>query len=182
MAGHPAGRGPKPGAARLALDFVINGVALRPDRTTAGGDLSRAGLARLAGWRRLLRRLPAGCRYWRAADPHVVCFDGQLDIFACRDRYLDLDRQWGTELLLAERDATLQWLDIRIVDGLYAAGNYYDRFLEAIGQRLGQPSRNGRRHTLWRTADLQVEARLSADALDARFRLDWQAAAAGPAD
>jgi hypothetical protein len=161
----------------VELDIAINGVVLRPgDRATAD-ELARAGLVRLSAWRHLLyralRRLPAGGEYWLAADPHVVCFAGQVDIYACRDRYLDQDRRWGTELVLCARDGRIRWLDIRVLEGVYAAGNYYERFRDAVRERFGEPDRNGRRQTVWQRRPLQVAANLSADALDAVFHLEW---------
>ncbi len=166
----------------MDLAIATQGMVLRPGQAVTSDILARAGLVRVPGWRCLLRRLPAGLRYWEAADPRLSCFDGELDIFACRDSYLDWDRKWGTALLLGERDDRIQWLDIRILEGVYAAGNYYDRFLDSANRRFGRPERNGRRQTIWQTDLLRVEATLSADGLNAVFHVERLAAGCGHAD
>lgn len=158
----------------MDLDIVVNGTTLHPGRQLTAGQLTQAGLVKLPRWRRLWRRLPPDLHYWEADNPHVLCFAGQLEIFACHDRYLDPDRRWGTALLLGERDDTLRRLDIRINDGRYAAGNYYDCFLDVARERFGPPQRNGRRQTIWLRQPLQIEASLSADAMNAIFRLTWR--------
>jgi hypothetical protein len=156
------------------MDIIVNGVPLHPRRIIADDDLKRADLAPIPRWRCFLRRLPGGFRYWEASDPHIVCFDGKLDIFACRDSYLDPDRKWSTALMLRMRDSLVQELSIRIIDGVYAAGNYYSSFYDIITERIGKPLRNGRRQAAWETNRIQIEATLSPDALDALFRLAWQ--------
>lgn len=158
----------------MKLDIAVNGVELQPGQEIVEDDLQRAGMKRLPGWRCLLRRLPSGFRYWEATDPRIVCFAGQLDIFACRDSYLDEDRKWGTALMLSEHEGRLQWLNIRIIDGVYAAGNYYNSFYDSAAERFGQPGRNGRRQAAWQLDDLRIEANLSDDAKNAVFLLAWQ--------
>lgn len=159
----------------MDMQITINSVALQPDQALAEDALIRAGLSRLSLLRMRLRRLPGGFQYWEAANPRVSCFDGQVDIYACRDGYLDPDRRWKTSLLLCERQGRLQWLELRVLEGVYAAGNYYDRFQETAGEKLGPPDRTQGRQVLWRSHPVEVSASLSADAETAIFRLVWQA-------
>jgi hypothetical protein len=158
----------------MDMTITINGVALQPDQTLAAEALASAGLSRLSLLRARLRRLPGGFQYWEAANPRVSCFDGQVDIYACRDGYLDPDRRWKTSLLLCERQERLQWLELRVLEGVYAAGNYYDRFQETAGSKLGPPDRTQGRQVLWRSPPVEVSASLSTDAETAIFRLVWQ--------
>lgn len=157
----------------MELELSINGVSLPAGRVLAVSDLQRAGLARVPRWRRLLRRLPPGCEYWEAADPHVACFGGLVEVFACRDGYLDPDRQWRTTLLLGRRADRLASLQIRVIDAVYAAGTFHERFVEAARDRLGEPASNGRRRCSWLLEGLQASSELSDDALNTLIHLAW---------
>jgi hypothetical protein len=164
----------------VEVDLSVNGIVLCSGRELDGGDLKRAGLIRLPAWRRLLRRLPPGCEYWEASDPRVACFDGQVEIFACRDGYLDPDRQWRTALLLGQRAGRLVSAQIRVIDAVYAAGTFHERFIAVARDRLGEPARNGRRKCDWRLAGLHVSSELSGDALHTLISLAWHEPGADP--
>jgi hypothetical protein len=164
----------------VEVDLAVNGIVLRSGRDLDVRDLRRAGLIRVPAWRRLLRRLPPGCEYWEASDPRVACFDGQVEIFACRDGYLDPDRQWRTALLLGRRAGRLASAQIRVIDAVYAAGTFHERFIAAARDRLGEPTRNGRRKCDWRFAGLHVSSELSGDALHTLMSLAWHEAGAEP--
>lgn len=160
----------------MDLPLVINGTALQSGQVITADKLVGARLRRVSTWRRLCRRLPADARYWAGKDPRVALFDGGIEIYACRHSYLNLDRQWRTALLLSERQGRLVWLDVQIIDGVYAATNLYERFLDAASAQLGHPDHNGDHEAVWQRPTLQVRASLAADLLHSSFRLEWPGA------
>jgi len=154
-----------------ALDIVVNGEPIRPGGSVQVDSLRRAGLGKIPGWRRWLRRLPGGFGYWQAADPRVNCFDGGVEIYACRHDYLDHDRRWGTDCLVRLQGDRIVDLEFRIIEGVYAAGNLFDRFVDAGSGVLGEPDERDGGFAKWRHDDFHVEAELADDTRNARFRV-----------
>ncbi|HOX27130.1 MAG TPA: hypothetical protein PLL30_15530 [Candidatus Krumholzibacteria bacterium] len=156
----------------MALQFTVNGVRIAPGEPAAEEDLARAGLSRLAQWHRLVRRLPNDCQYWEAADPRVSCFDDEVEIYPCRHSYLDADRQWGTGCLVRVCGGRVVGIEVRVIEGVYAAGNLFERFVDAGRQRLGDPDRGEGREYEWRRESVRVAAMLAAEGLTALFKVD----------
>jgi len=154
------------------LRIEVNGVGLSPGAVSVPTDLAAAGLERLAPWHRWLRHLPPHCQYWEAADPRVVCFDGEVEIYPCRHSYLDRDRQWGTGCLVRLHEGRVAGIEVRIIDGVYAASNLYARFLEAGVRWLGEPDRAESRLAEWSRGQVTVAAMLAEDAMSALFRVE----------
>jgi hypothetical protein len=154
------------------LQLDINGVRLRPGDAPDRETLRQAGLGKLPPWRRWMRRLPGGSRYWTADDPRVTCFDGSLEIYPCRDSYLDPDRRWGTRCLVRMDGETIQEVAIEVVEGVYAAGNLFDRFLENARKVLGEPAASRRRAT-WQAREHRVAASLDREGVNAVFRWEY---------
>ncbi len=155
----------------MILEVQVNGTALAPGAAMDPEALAAAGLARLAAWRRLLRRLDRACGYWEAADPRVTVFGGQVEIYPCKHGFLDPDRRWGTGCLVTVRDARITGVELRVIEGVYAASNLFDRFVDAATERLGEPGATGRRHRQWRVPAGQLVAELDRSRLNATFRL-----------
>jgi hypothetical protein len=167
---------PTTGEPTLELRVAVNGLSLAPGQIIDTALLGRAGFTRLPAWRRWLRRLPGGFGYWEAIDPTVHCFDGAVEIYASRQGYLDPDRQWGTALLLCEENGRVQWFDIRVIEGVYSACNFYERFVEAASRQLGEPDQHLDQDSAWQRNGLSVAAHLSDDALHASFHVEWAGA------
>jgi hypothetical protein len=157
----------------MDLPIVINGTDLRSGQVITPDELMRARLRRLPRWRRIYGRLPGGASYWIGKDPRIAFFDGSIEIYACRHSYLDIDRQWRTALLLSEREGHLEWLDVQIIDGVYAATNLYERFRDSAAIHLGNPDRDDENEVIWQRPTLHVRACLAPDLLHSSFRLEW---------
>lgn len=152
--------------------FAINGVEIVPGRKARLDDLEKAGLGPASLWRRLRRRAGYRDGRWEAADARVVCFDGAVDIYPCRHSYLDRDRRWGTGCVVKLDEDTVRGLEIRVTEGVYAAGNLFDRFVDAVGRDLGEPDHRGRRTAEWRRDGMRIRARLDDEAMNAVFEVD----------
>lgn len=155
----------------MSLEVLVNGAALAPGASIEPGALDAAGMVRVTVWRRLLRRLARRHRHWEAADPRITIFDGQVEIYPCRHGYLDPDRRWGTACLVSLEGARIAAVELRVIEGVYAASNLFDRFVEAATERIGPPQAEGRRQVRWRAPSGQITAELDPDLLNATFRL-----------
>lgn len=142
----------------MDLSFLVNGVTLQPGTTTPDNVLRQAGLTPMNTWQRLVRRLPASSGYWEADDPHVECFGGEVSIYPCRHGYLDRDRRWGTSCQIRTNGSDLTGIEVRVLDGVYAASNLYDRFIDAVREQFGEPQDEDRGTSLWRRNGIQVRA------------------------
>ena len=163
----------------MDLGLTINDTALAPGGSIADDLLSAAGLGRMSAWRRVMLRLGSQQRYFEARDPRVACFDGEVEIYPCRHGYLDPDRRWGTSCLVGLRDQALSLVEFRVIEGVYAASNLYDRFVDSAGARLGAPTRDERRLHAWRLNGLAITAELDRERLNAVFRVELVGAGAG---
>jgi hypothetical protein len=155
----------------VRLEVQINGTALAPGAAIDPAVLATAGLARVAAWRCLWRRLDRRFRHWEAADPHITAFDGQVELYPCKHGFLDPDRRWGTGCLVTVQDTRIATVELRVIEGVYAASNLYDRFVDAATARLGEPGTVGRRRRQWSLAAGQLVAELDRSRLNATFRL-----------
>lgn len=154
------------------LHLTVNSEPLELGGPVRPDNLGRAGLGKIPVWRRWLSRLPRGFGYWQAADPLVSCFGGEVDIYACRQDYLDEDRRWRTHCLVRSRGNRIVGVEIRIIEGVYAAGNLFDRFVDAGCDLVGEPDRRDDGFAEWRRDGLLIDAELAADLRNARFRLE----------
>jgi len=152
------------------LQVTVNGVDLRLGDAARPEDLNRAGLGKVPLWRRWIRGGGDVC--WQAADPRVVCFDGSVEIYPCRHGYLDPDRRWGTACVVAIEDHRVERVEIRVIDGKYAAGNLFGRFVEAGCEMLGEPAQRDPGMASWRPNGWLVEAVMAPDAVNAAFHLE----------
>jgi hypothetical protein len=155
----------------VRLELTVNGTELHPGSDVADERLSAAGLGRVSAWRRLMLRLGGDCRYWEARDPRIGCFDGAVEIYPCRHGYLDPDRQWSTGCLIAKRKHRLTIVEFRVIEGVYAASNLFERFIDTANMRLGPPTRSARRRQAWDLPSLAITAELDRERLNATFRI-----------
>jgi hypothetical protein len=153
----------------VSLTVEINDVALCLGQAVEEAALRRAGLCRVAAWRRWLCGGAGTGTPWTARDPWVVCFEGAVEIYPCRHGYLDPDRQWGTASTVHVDGDMVRQLEIRVIDGKYAAGNLFDRFVEACATRIGAPQLQENGLVAWRPGGWRVEARFASDLRNASF-------------
>lgn len=156
----------------MRVGFTVNGVELCPGTPLSEGALRGAGLGRLAPWRRLLRGLSLRHVFWEVGDPRVECFDGAVQVYPCRHGYLDPDRRWGTSCLVQVRGDALTAVEVRVIDGVYAAGNLYDRFVDVCREHLGEPRDEQRDVSRWALDSCVVFAGYQHHDHSAVFRID----------
>jgi hypothetical protein len=155
----------------VSLQVTVNGVELCLDDPLRPEDLSRAGLGKVPLWRRWLRGAQGGGQCWEANDPRVICFDGSVEIYPCRHGYLDPDRRWGTGCAVVTDNGRIERLEIRVIDGKYAAGNLFGRFVDAGCRLLGEPEFRDDGEADWRPDGWHVKAVMAPDAVNAAFRI-----------
>ncbi len=155
----------------MDLTIAVNGVELRLGDPVRPDDLSKAGLGKVPRWKRLLRGQSGTDQWWRADDPRVICFDGSVEIYPCQHGYLDPDRRWGTGCLVATSNGRVDRVEIRVIDGKYAAGNIFGRFVDAGCQLLGEPESRFDGEAVWRPNGWHVDAIMEPDAVNVAFHL-----------
>lgn len=156
----------------MELGFQVNGVRLDPGAATVDSHMREAGLCRLGLWQRLTHRVPRGATCWEAADPLVECFDGQLSIYPCLDGYLTPDRRWHTRCVVLADGPRLTGVEVQVIEGVYAAGNLYDRFLDIGVEHLGPPQDEGHGNSFWQHDGRLVTARYDRHLFNAVFRVE----------
>lgn len=156
----------------MELGFRVNGVQLDPGAAALESQLREAGLCRLGLWHRLTHRIPRGAACWEAADPLVECFDGRLSIYPCLDGYLTPDRRWHTRCTAMASGQQLTGVEVQVLEGVYAAGNLYDRFLDAGVEQLGPPRDEGHGVTMWKHDGCLVTASYDRHLFNAVFRVE----------
>lgn len=133
--------------------------------------LRNAGLSMIPPWRRIIRRLPGAFRYWEGVDPLVTCFRGSVEIYPCRHGYLNRDRRWGTSCIVRTLERHVSGIEIRVHDGIYAAGTLFERFVEAGRKSLGNPRIEQDHVVEWLRSTTQVYARYNEKGHSAVFRI-----------
>jgi hypothetical protein len=153
---------------KMDLQLIINGIVFRLGDSENSEALTEAGFRRPNLIARLLRRV----RY-RAPNCSLSCFDEAFDLYPCTDGYLDLDRQWRTEAELTYAEGRLVGIRFRVIEGRYAAPNYFDRFCELCVERFGDPDPASDAHGAlrWQENGKRLICSLDENAINAAF--DW---------
>lgn len=155
----------------MDLLVTVNDVELRLGDPVSSDDLDRAGLCKVPLWRRWLRGGSGNGTCWQASDPRVACFDGSVEIYPCQHGYLTPDRRWGTGCLVNAVDGRLERVEIRVIDGKYAAGNIFGRFVDAGCSLLGEPVVRDDGEAVWQPHGWRVDAVMEPDSVNAVFKL-----------
>jgi hypothetical protein len=152
--------------------FSINGITFDTGVAMSTDDLREAGFRRMPLWKRWIQRRPRHENIWHLANPRVQCFDGALEIYPCLDGYLDPDRRWETSCRIEVQDERIARIVIEVVDGVYAAGNFFERFLEAARSTFGEPATRHKREAGWDLPGRRVHARYDRHQYLAAFSLE----------
>jgi hypothetical protein len=152
----------------MELELVINGVQFRLGDSEDKESLNGARFRRPGLFTRLVQR-----DVYRAHNCTLTCFDESFDLYPCVDGYLDYDRQWRTEAELVFAQGRLVGVHFRVIEGRYAAPNYFDRFLDLCLERFGEPRPDpGDPGALrWQQNGKRLVCSLDEDAINADF--DW---------
>ncbi|MFO7654912.1 MAG: hypothetical protein R6X25_14005 [Candidatus Krumholzibacteriia bacterium] len=160
----------------MSIDLEINGLQVRLGDPEGPAALRQAGFRSPPVWRRLLLRDSDRSR-WVANNCTVTAWDGALSLYPCIDRYLNHDRRWQTRAGLVYAAGCLEEVSFEVIEGKYAAPNYFDLFQDLCSRDLGDPlHHNGR--LVWKNGRALAEGELSLDGLNALFH--WRLAAADP--
>lgn len=158
----------------MELYFNINGTRLDLGTVIDPGKLKIAGFSEVSLLKRLRLRIPGGVKVWQAADPRVHCFGEQIEIYPCRDSYLDPDRRWRTKCSITINQDRLVALEAEIIDGVYAAGNMFERFQEVSGEWWGRPTMQERRQFEWQHGPVVIAGTLDRQSCHAVFSWNIQ--------
>jgi hypothetical protein len=155
----------------MDIDLAINGTDFRLGDRDDAERLAEAGFRRPNPLQRLLLREGRHERRYGSDDCTVSCFREAFDLYPCTDGYLDRDRQWRTGATLVYQQGSLVAVRFRVIEGRYAAPNFYDRFLELCERYLGEPSWQEYRNFVWNGDGVALVCSLDDTAQNAAF--DW---------
>jgi|GEM_PF-2202021 len=153
----------------MDLSFDINGTRLDLGSAADPSAFKSAGFSELSLLKRLRLRLPGGVKIWQVENPRVLCFGEQVEIYPCLDSYLDPDRRWRTQCSLTINQDRLVGLEAEIIDGVYAAGNMFERFQEVSAEWWGRPTVQERRQFEWHQGPAVVTGTLDRQSRHAIF-------------
>ncbi len=142
------------------------GDALPPEACAAAG--LRPGSLR----GRLADRLGLAVDRLEARDCTVALFDGDVRIYPCIDGYINRDRQWRTAVNLVVREGRLLSVEVRVIEGRYAAPEFVDRFVAACDARWGESQAVDRHTRRWRNGVAHFLSHLQPDGRNAVFLVE----------
>jgi hypothetical protein len=155
----------------MKVDVKINHQKFQLGEPLDQDRLERAHFKKVPVVQKLIHRSPLLEKEFIARDCTLSCFDGNFELYPCRERYLDPDRQWKTAVNLFYRDQKLRRVLIQVLDGCYAAPNFLTRFREVCESELGEPRVERRFMTRWEHEDLAVATILKNDGHNATVLL-----------
>jgi hypothetical protein len=153
----------------MNIDLAINGVSLHLGDRNDADLLAEIGFRRLNPLQRLIQREGWHQRRYHTIGCTVSCFGESFDLYPCTDGYLNRDRQWRTAAMLIYDRERLVGVSFRVIEGRYAASNYYDRFLELGEKHIGEPARRARGTRVWSRDGQHIVCMLDETALNADF-------------
>jgi len=172
----PVIRARQRGAGRESMElyFDVNGTRLDLGATADPDRYKGAGFREASFLKRWRLGVPNGIKIWQVEDPRIHCFGEQIEIYPCRDSYLDPDRRWRTQCNLTIRHNRLIALEAEIIDGVYSAGNMFERFQEVGVEWWGRPHIEERRQFEWHQGPMVIAGSLDHRARHAVFRWEIQ--------
>lgn len=162
----------------MPIAFDIDGLILTPGEEASHERLREAGFTGQSLLTRLFQRRSEPGRLWRARNPRVTVVDEAIEIYPCLDGYLDPDRRWQTACSVVEVEHRIARVTVEVLDGVYAAGNFFERFVEMATVQLGEPEKPARRQALWHLSDGVVRASYDRHGYNAVFSLEDGSASA----
>lgn len=154
------------------MRIVINDTPLALGAVLAEDERARAGLRRTPLWQRLLRHPRRGGPHLEASNCTLEAFDGAFLLYPCTDGYLNNDRQWRTAATLVVEQGRLRSVQMRVIDGRYAAAEFVDRFGEICTAQLGQSQRLDRYTQRWKNGQVACLSTLQRDGRNASIVIE----------
>jgi hypothetical protein len=156
----------------MSLELRINSVPIELGGIADIEALDQADFKKAGPLRKLITQQPLGQTLYRADNCKLECFDEEFCIYPCTHSYLNRDRQWETKGAVYLDDGIVQKLEFLVVDGMYAASNFLDRFQEACSAALGNPVESSSSTTRWVNGAAIVTSILHPNKVNADFLME----------
>jgi len=156
----------------MSIGVTINSVPLELGGIIDTQILGEADFRKAGPLRRLIGKHPVSQTVYTADNCKLECFDGGFAIYPCTHGYLNKDRQWETKAVVFINNGRIHKLEFKVIDGLYAAANFLDRFHEACNAALGDPVKAGRFRTRWKNGAATVSSVLHRDMVNVDFLME----------
>lgn len=159
----------------LNLDLKINGVPLEPGSRVNSAKLLENGFHKQSLLRRIVKRQQAEGEILQAENCETDCFGEAFSLFPCTHGYLNRDRQWQTRATVHLVDGRVRRVTFHVLNGIYAAPNYMDKFQDLCTRLLGEPGEKGAEGALlWKNDKLKLVGRLQPDRICADFEIEFE--------
>lgn len=156
----------------MSLELKVNSVPIELGGKLDIKILEEGDFRKTGPLHRLFTSLPLGQTLYQANNCKLECFDDEFSIYPCTHGYLNRDRQWETKAAVYLEDGRVRKLEFQVVDGHYAASNFFDRFQEACNAALGEPVESSRFLTRWKNGTAAVTCTLHPDMVNANFLME----------
>ena len=156
----------------MDIKLRINQLSLQPGAKVDSQDLEKSEFRSVGLMRRLVQRLPRGQELFESKNCTVDCFDDRLALFPCTHSYLNQDRQWKTHASVLLVDGKLQRIEFQVLDGVYAAPNFLEKFKSICNEYFGDPQQIQRNQFRWTNDKLVFSGFLHADNVTADFTIE----------
>lgn len=156
----------------MDIKLSINELNLQPGAKIDTQDLKECEFRPAGLVRRLVQRLPRGQQLFETKNCTLTCFDDRLSLFPCTHSYLNQDRQWETHASVLLVDGHLKKIEFRVLDGVYAAPNFLDKFKTICNEHFGDPQQQDKNQFLWTNDKLIFSGSLHADHVTADFSIE----------
>jgi len=156
----------------LDIKLRINQLNLQPGAKVDSRDLKESEFRPAGLMRRLVQRLPRGQKLFETKNCTVDCFEDRLSLFPCTHGYLNNDRQWETHASVLLVDGRVQKVEFRVLDGVYAAPNFLEKFKAICTEHFGDPRQEQKNQFHWTNDRLGFSGFLHADNVTANFTIE----------
>ena len=156
----------------MDIKLRINQLNLQPGAEVDSRQLKESEFRPAGLMRRLVRRLPRGQELFETKNCTVDCFEDRLSLFPCTHSYLNQDRQWETHASVLLVEGVIRKVEFRVLDGVYAAPNFLEKFRSICTEHFGDPKQKQRNQFHWKTDQLRFSGFLHADNVTADFAIE----------
>ncbi len=156
----------------MDIQLRINKLSIQLGMGISSQDLVESEFRPAGLMRRFVQRLPRGQELFEATHCTIDCFDDQLSLFPCTHAYLNQDRQWETEASVLLVDGRVHRIDFRVINGVYAAPNFLDKFKHICNEHFGTPQQKNNFQFRWTNERLSFFGFLHPDKITADFSIE----------
>ena len=156
----------------MNIKLRINELNLQPGAEVNPKDLKKYEFQSLGLVDRIVKRLPPGQAVFKTKNCTVDCFDNQLSLFPCTHEYLTHDRRWKTQASVLLVNGRVQKVEFHVVDGVYAAHNFLEKFKTICSEYFGDPKQKQKNLFQWTNDSLSFSGFLHADNVTADFSIE----------